>query len=61
MPAERLPITLKAEGVRSMIRFEPQVDPQHVVRPQKSWVAGPQSAIEADTHLPLQRFVMKSV
>ncbi len=49
MPAERLPIVLKAEGVRSMIRFVPQVDPQHTLSPQNWSVAGPQSAIVTAT------------
>jgi len=61
MPAERLPIELKAEGVRSMTRLVPQVEPQQIRSPQNWSVAGPQSAIVTDTHLLLHRFSMKNL
>ena len=61
MPAERLPMELNAEGVRSMMRFVPQVDPQQMRSPQNWSVAGPQSAIVTDTHRLLHRFSMKNL
>jgi len=61
MPAERLPIELNADGVRSMTRLVPHVDPQQTRSPQNWSVAGPQSAMVTATHLLLHRFSMKNL
>jgi hypothetical protein len=54
---ERLAIALYADGVRSMMRFVAQADPQQVRSPQNELVSGPQSAIDTLTHEPLHWLV----
>jgi hypothetical protein len=51
---ERLAIALYAEGVRSTMRWLPQLAPQQLRSPQKLRVRGPQSAIEVTTEEPVQ-------
>ena len=52
-------MTLYAEGVRSMRRFDAQVAPQQDRSPQKLLVRGPQSAMEVVTAAPLHRLVVR--
>jgi hypothetical protein len=52
-------MTLYAEAVRSMRRFDAQVEPQQTLSPQKLLVRGPQSAIEVVTAAPLHRLVVR--
>ncbi|WP_344217311.1 hypothetical protein [Kribbella sancticallisti] len=58
-PAFRLPMALKAAGVRSMIRLDAQVPPQQARSPQNRSVCGPQSAIDVTTRAPLHRLVVE--
>ena len=52
-------MTLNADGVRSMRRFDAQVAPQQDRSPQKLLVRGPQSAMDVVTAAPLHRLVVR--